>query len=605
MAGGKPQTNLQETHDRFEAISQELTLFTQCVERQQQALSRLHRTLRSGIAVANDDRLVRDVIEATTAAQAALDALGLAQTLEPAVRAEPSTPARESTRNKEHEQLLAICSVSQTVNSTLDLSEVLNIVMDTIIRLTGAERGFVMLHDNETGELVVRTARNMDQESISGSSFQISLSIVNRVAREAIPVVTTNAQNDPRFKGHESVMTYSLRSILCVPLLVKNRVIGVIYADSRIRTALFSERDLDVLVTFANQVATAIDNARLFESVIMSKNLLDNLFTSIPSGVITVDNQGKITSLNPVAEKILGLPAKVCIGASYGMIFTEAWAADLEPLVEQVRVKEQRFVGYEIETTLPKRGLLNLTLSLSPLKDDNGVGQGVAIVVNDLTEKKRLQAVREMFRRYVSPMVVDRLPADANELRLGGHRQEISVLFADLRGFTALGESLDPEDLVVVLNQYLSLAAQAVLTHEGTLDKFMGDAVMAIFNAPLPQDDHPLRAVRAALAIRQTVTNFHREQGKDIPHLHFGIGINTGESVVGNVGTPAQMNYTTIGDTVNLAKRLQELASGGQILLSQSAYDRVAEYAIVKTLEPIQVRGRKSLEQMYELIDLK
>ncbi len=412
MAGGKPQTNLQETHDRFEAISQELTLFTQCVERQQQALSRLHRTLRSGIAVANDDRLVRDVIEATTAAQAALDALGLAQTLEPAVRAEPSTPARESTRNKEHEQLLAICSVSQTVNSTLDLSEVLNIVMDTIIRLTGAERGFVMLHDNETGELVVRTARNMDQESISGSSFQISLSIVNRVASEAIPVVTTNAQNDPRFKGHESVMTYSLRSILCVPLLVKNRVIGVIYADSRIRTALFSERDLDVLVTFANQVATAIDNARLFESVIMSKNLLDNLFTSIPSGVITVDNQGKITSLNPVAEKILGLPAKVCIGASYGMIFTEAWAADLEPLVEQVRVKEQRFVGYEIETTLPKRGLLNLTLSnargvLFNVKGGEDLGLVEASEAAEIIRKTSAPDANIIFGAIIDPAMKD------------------------------------------------------------------------------------------------------------------------------------------------------------------------------------------------------
>ncbi len=273
------------------------------------------------------------------------------------------------------------------------------------------------------------------------------------------------------------------------------------------------------------------------------------------------------------------------------MIFTEAWAADLEPLVEQVRVKEQRFVGYEIETTLPKRGLLNLTLSLSPLKDDNGVGQGVAIVVNDLTEKKRLQAVREMFRRYVSPIVVDRLPADANELRLGGHRQEISVLFADLRGFTALGESLDPEDLVVVLNQYLSLAAQAVLTHEGTLDKFMGDAVMAIFNAPLPQDDHPLRAVRAALAIDRQSPIFIANRARTSLTCTSD-SINTGESVVGNVDT-AQMNYTTIGDTVNLAKRLQELASGVKF----AEPERLRPSCRVRNRQntrAIQVRGRKS-----------
>lgn len=595
----------EQTDKEFQSISQELTHLIQAVEWQQQALSRLNKALQSGKALTSQDRLLQDVAESTTTAQTAIEALGITEI--------PYTPSsegsggqtQESLRAREHEQLLAICSVSQTVNSSLDITQVLDVVMDTIIRLMGAERAFVMLLDEETGEFVFRSARNMDQETISGSSFQISLGIVNRVASEGKPVATTNAQVDPRFSSHQSIMNYSLRSILCVPLLVKNQVIGVIYADSRIRTALFSERDLDVLVTFANQVATAIDNARLFESVVISKNLLDNIFASIPSGVITIDTSGKITALNPVAEKILGIPSRSCLGSSYTELFKEAWSTELNSLIDLAMIREQRFVGYEIEPNLPGRGIRSLTLSVSPLKDDAGTCQGVTIVVDDLTETKRLEAVREMFRRYVSPAVVDRLPADAAELRLGGYRRETSVLFADIRGFTALSESLPPERLVVILNQYLSLAAQAILAHEGTLDKFMGDAVMAIFNAPLFQEDHALRAVKAALTIQESVSSFHRAQGDRVPTLQFGIGINMGESVVGNVGTPVQMNYTAIGDTVNVAKRLQEMAQGGQILLSQRTYERVADYVQVKALDVAQIKGRKSPEQVYELLALK
>jgi adenylate cyclase len=590
--------------DTIQAINQILAQFAQQVDRQQQALRRLRAGLQRGNPLALDDAAVREVLDATAAVGDVMRSLGIIRPEDGAGLIEQLGSAG-ITRTKEHTQLLAICSVSQAVNSTLDLTEVLNIVMDTIIRVTGAERGFVMLLDSETGELVFRTARNMDQETISGQSFEISLSIVNRVASEARPVVTTNAQSDPRFSMQESVLNYSLRSILCAPLLVKDQVIGVIYADSRIKSGLFSERDLDVLVTFANQVATAIDNARLFESVSMAKNLMDNIFASIPSGVITTDTAGKITSVNRAAENILGISAKNCIGMPHNRALAQLWSTPLSRLITEVSANEKKFVGFEIQPTLHKRGLVNLSVSLSPLKSGNDEYQGVAMVVDDLTETKRLEAVRQMFRRYVSPVVVDRLPADPAELRLGGNRQEISVLFADIRGFTSLSEGLAPEDLVVILNQYLSMAAECILTFEGTLDKFVGDAVMAIFNAPLPQPNHVLNAVRAAVDIQKIVQRFHQTCGADTPQLQYGIALNVGEAVVGNIGTAAQMNYTAIGDVVNLAGRLQEVAAGGQILLSQSAYSRISEHVEVKMLERVKVKGRKSLEQVYELLSLR
>ncbi|MGQ9625749.1 MAG: adenylate/guanylate cyclase domain-containing protein [Anaerolineae bacterium] len=518
--------------------------------------------------------------------------------------------ANLDSQQEEHENLKALQKVSQVVNSSLDLSEVLNLAMDSVIQVTGAERGYLMLFNEETGELDFKVARNMDRETIDSSSFEISRSIVNRVAQTGEAIVTTNAQADPRFSSQASVVSYSLRSILCVPLRVKDKITGVIYTDNRIKSGLFSDRDRDLLAAVANQAAIGIENARLFErlkrnleEITNMKNIMDNIFASITSGVITTDMGDQITLFNRAAEAILKIPARKAQGAHYREILAPFQKTSLPSLVENVKTKERKYIAEEIESELPGRGPVNLSMSLSPLKDANNETLGVAIVLDDLTEKKRLEAVREIFRRYVSPAVVDRLPADPAKLKLGGTRQELSILFADIRGFTSFSEPLAPEELVGILNKYLGLAADAVLQFEGTLDKFMGDAVMAIFNAPLPQQDHPLRAVKAALTMRQAIAKYHRQEG--VPRLQYGIGINVGEAVVGNIGAAAQMNYTAIGDDVNLAKRIQENAKGGQILLSQSAYERVKEHVEARCLGLLQVKGRKEAVEVYELIGLK
>jgi len=216
-------------------------------------------------------------------------------------------------------------------------------------------------------------------------------------------------------------------------------------------------------------------------------------------------------------------------------------------------------------------------------------------------KEREKQVIRNMFQRYVSPTVVERLVDGRETLTLGGERQEITVLFSDIRGFSTFSDGLPPEDLVKVLNQYLALAVEAVLAQEATLDKFMGDAVMAFFNAPLPQSDHTLRAVRSALAMQQAIASYNANV---VSHrqLSFGIGIHVGHAVVGNIGTAQQMNYTAIGDTVNLAKRLQEKAQGGQIILSQAVYEAVKDIVTVEDLGIITVKGRSTAEHVYSLI---
>ena len=506
----------------------------------------------------------------------------------------------------ELKDLHALADIGQIINSSLDLSEVLRIVMDTIVRLTGAERGFLMLR-NDNGELQMRVARNWEQESIQNADFAISRTVIDRVVEESQPIVTTNAIEDPRFGGQDSIIAYNLRSILCVPLTVKDELIGVIYADNRIRTGLFSNTDRDLLAAFANQAAVAIENARLFASVRQTlaevtelKNLMDNVFASIASGVITTDIQNKITLCNRAAEYILARTAGCMMQNDINDCLPELASLLSEPigLVQQF---DQTIIGMEFNSSLPERGVVNLRLNFSPLKDAQSSTQGVAIVLDDITEHKRLEAQRRLFERMVSPAVIKQL--DPDKIRMGGERVHITTLFADIRGFTSYSERTSPEELVSILNQYLAAAADAVLAEEGTIDKFMGDAIMVWFNAPIPQPDHTLRAVRAALRIRQAIRNLHAELPPEA-HLDFGVGIHYGDAVLGLVGTEKRLDYTAIGDSVNTAKRIQENSAATQILISDAAYQQVRHNIQVVDAESVQAKGKSKPLRVYEVLSV-
>ncbi len=218
--------------------------------------------------------------------------------------------------------------------------------------------------------------------------------------------------------------------------------------------------------------------------------------------------------------------------------------------------------------------------------------------LEEVKEREKMQ-IRGAFERYVAPSVVDRVLHNPDEMRLGGRRRVISVLFADIRGYTTFSEQADPEHVVELLNQYFTLATDIIFAREGTLDKFLGDAVMAFFNAPEDQDDHPYRVVDAALALQSAVAELNTRRGAD--SLTFSIGVNMGEAVVGNVGTPRAMNYTAIGDVVNVAKRLQERAEPGQILVEESVISRLKDLVIAERIGEIQVKGRKVPTVVYAL----
>lgn len=515
--------------------------------------------------------------------------------------------ARLEEMEAENKKLTALAEIGSVVNSSLELDEVLQIVMDNIVRLTGAERGFLMLRDAH-GEMVTQVARHWSQGSIKSGEADTSRTIVQRVIETGEAIVTTNAQDDQRFSSTASVVALNLRSILCVPLKVKNDLIGVIYTDNRIRTGIFSEGERDLLAGFANQAAVAIENARLFtslrhtlEEVTALKDLMDNVFYSITSGVITADMDDQIMLVNRAAEAILGHSSESMLG--HPLVDVLAGVSDqLRPHVAAVRESDQALVDLEISYIDEKRGSLDWRFNVAPLKRAGQAAQGIAIVVDDLTERKKLEAQRRLLQRMVSPAVLEQI--DPATLQAGGKKQDVTVLFTDVRGFTAYSEKHTPEELVVVLNRYLAACAEAVLDHEGTVDKFLGDAIMAFFNAPLPQPDHTLRAVRTALAMRDAVARLHQELPPEA-HLAFGVGIHYGDAVLGWIGSEKRLDFTAIGDSVNTAKRIQENAGKNVILISKLAYERVKDEVEATETAPLAAKGKSQPIEVFEIKGLK
>ena len=221
----------------------------------------------------------------------------------------------------------------------------------------------------------------------------------------------------------------------------------------------------------------------------------------------------------------------------------------------------------------------------------------IAFIVKKYTkailEKRK---VENTFKRYVAPQVVDKIIKDGlDNIKLGGKKADIACLFVDIRGFTAMSEALQPEEVVGILNEYLSLTSSSIFRNEGTLDKFIGDATMAIFNAPVSLDDYIFKAVKTAWDIARGSEELSKKlQAKFGKTISFGIGVNCGPAVVGNIGTEKRMDYTAIGDTVNTAARLESNAKPGQILISKDVYDALEGRIVATSIGEIPLKGKSN-----------
>src|SRR5205823_985060 len=325
---------------------------------------------------------------------------------------------------------------------------------------------------------------------------------------------------------------------------------------------------------------------------------MDNIFASIANGVITTDSSGIVTTFNGAAAKTLRMDPKSAIGRHHRDVFAARPQVGISELLQNARVQHEHgtMVTNSVDCDIPGAGEVNLNLYVSALLDTQNNHIGIALVIDDRTELKRSEAqaklIRRIFERYVHPSVVQQLIRDPMALNLGGETKEISVIFADIRGYTRLSESMAPEQVMNLLNSYLEIMVKEIWDEGGTVTSFIGDAVMAIFNAPLAQEDHALRAVRAAWKMRLAILDYQHAHPQGVP-ISFGIGVNTDKATVGNLGSQGrQQNYTAIGDAVNVASRLQTNASDNNIILNHSTFVRARQHVKVSKLPPLSVKNK-------------
>ena len=477
---------------------------------------------------------------------------------------------KPSDENLNRDELGTLHAIARDLNSTLDLDMVLQMVMDRLIEFVEADRGYLMLVNRQTYELEFKIARNSIAKAIAKKEFEISLSTVKQV------VNTRKALTDADlFDPTLSMQAFDIHSIMCAPLLVRDRCIGAVYVDRRSTIDLFSPKQRDLLLAFCYQAAIAIDNAQLFAQVNKDKQYMDNIFASVANGVITIDSEGLIKMFNPAAGTILNLNPLSTLGKHYQTVFSVLPQIGMIELLQNAYVQHEHgtIVPYSVVCEIPGRhGQIYLNLAVSSLRDAQGRHVGMTLVIDDGTEQKRKEAeakeICRLFERYVNPNVVEQLTKNPMALHLGGETLEITVVFADIRGYTRLSENLAPEEVMNLLNSYLQIMVEEIWKENGMVTAFMGDAMMAIFNAPLAQKAHALKAVRAAWNMRSAVLEYQGAHPKETP-MSFGFGINTGLAVIGNIGSEERIqNYTAIGDTVNVAARLQTKAAKNEILLN-------------------------------------
>ncbi len=485
------------------------------------------------------------------------------------------------------------------LTSELELTTLLSRVVSEATRLLDCDRTTIFLDDEKTGELVsyvvdkleLREIRFPNHLGIAGAVFTSGESI-------RIPYAYADLRFNPEFDRQSGYFT---RCILCVPIFNKEgRAIGVTQSLNK-RGGPFSPDDESRLRAFTAQIAGALENAKLFADVQAMRSYNAAMLESMSNGVITFDEEGRVTTCNAAGCRIVRRSEEELVGRTAEDVFPGgAW------LVGRVHhVAEARTTDTAMDAELTVDGeAVSVNVTVLPLLASDDAQLGTLVLLEDISNEKR---VKSTLARYMDPDLADRLLAAApGEEILGGNESIATVLFSDIRSFTPLAERIGAQPTVALLNDYFARMVDCISQQGGMLDKFIGDAIMAVFGLPVPGDDDEDRALRAAIAMLVGLRDWNHERGqRGEPALEIGIGLNTDAVVAGNIGTPKRMDYTIIGDGVNLASRLEGACKhyGVRLLLSELTHANLKGVYRLREIDRVIVQGKTKPVAVFECLD--
>jgi adenylate cyclase len=502
------------------------------------------------------------------------------------------------TRSRQTE--MEFLDIVADITSEIDLKVLLQKVMREAVRMLKAERSTLFLHDEKTGELWSQVGSGLDALQIR---FPNHLGIAGAVFTSGRTINIPHAYADLRFNpAFDRQSGFFTRSILCVPVVNKaGKVIGVTQVLNK-RGGPFNDEDESRLKAFTGQVSIALQNAALFNDVQNMKNYNEGMLESMSNAVITTNADGQIVTCNKAGHRIMKVKAADIIGKPLKDFFAGAnqWVADK---VAEIGRADATFDMMDAEMEFGGEKV-SANLTIQPLVSTEGKKLGEMLMLEDISAEKRMKSTMS---RYMDPGIAAQLMESGRQDDiLGGKSAVATIMFTDIRGFTPITESLGAQGTVGFLNDYFTLMVEEISKQSGMLDKFIGDAIMAAFGLPIAHDDDEDRAVRAAIAMIRTLWawNIERKARGQLP-ADMGIGINTDEVVSGNIGSPKRMNYTLIGDGVNLAARLESACKqyGARILISDNTFRKLKGTYRIRDIDDVVVKGKTQPVGVYEVLD--
>jgi len=527
--------------------------------------------------------------------------------------------------NSQATRLEVVNSLIEIEASTADIDQMLKDILLLAVRTTGVEMGFIIRYNKESKAPFEFIASNVAAQFEDKTLVR---DISENIIRTQKPVII----NDTRL--HKRLRRCNIRSIIALPLMFGKEPVGVFMIMNK-QKQLFKKRDLLIFNVISKFTAISLQHAKSYRELEQKDTELATIYA--------VDRiRDTIKDFNTMMEAILQeVTHRINSKLAFFLLYNRK--TNKTELKVSGKLKSSTFVHnnanqiYEISRQTLNKGELTefhnvnrdiISAMCTPIVVSDET-MGVFGVINpesgndfSATDKNLLNAVAKQsdsavfadleknelktaFQRYVSPEVIEEILSEPDKNYMRTDKRLMSVLFSDLRGFTAMSEKIEPEQVVEILNEHFEVMSDIILKNRGTLDKFVGDEIMALFGAPIYTESHALKAIKTALEMQKAQDELSKKVKKKFGiEVQIGIGINTGDMVVGNIGCKQRMDYTVIGDSVNIAARLCSSAKPGQILISETTYAEVKKLVKVEELEPITVKGKSKPLHIYNVVGL-
>jgi adenylate cyclase len=491
--------------------------------------------------------------------------------------------------------------LSSTGDDTPAGNAILARILATALEILGADRGWILLYDSSMDELYTTLSEGLGSRELRVGAHD---GVAGACFRTGEMVNIAQAYQDPRFNpAVDFQIGYRTRSILCTPIFGGDgQKLGVLQVVNR-RNGAFDAADEAHLRALASQMGVTLDYTGLFDQVLRMKSHNESMLRSLTNGVLTIDMRGEVSFVNQAALDILRRTEQEVLGQPLMKVFGEMNAWILEAIDE--------VAGGLAEKVLPNNEFyieslgdwVSANTSLLPLRDSKRNSLGFMLVIESLEREREW---RRTMSRYISNEIIDRLMEESGGT-LGGTAQPATTLFSDIRGFTTLSEQLGPAGTVSMLNEYFSYMEDVLTNRSGIIDKYVGDAIMAVFGLPTAGENDAQSAVTAAIEMLQVLDllNRRRAEASGAMPIRIGVGLATGTVIAGNIGSPKRMDFTVIGDAVNLASRIESMTKqyGADILICEQTLKRLTSSPRTRRIDVVRVRGQTRPTALFEILD--